>query len=132
MFKKIIFLTLVLTVICCEQNKALTFNDFVDIHKIESVRMINSSGEFKLSTKQLVRFKKEIALMSYEPNQSVKVGAIHMSLTIDKKEFNIATATHGDFIEIDAGLVTKLKSEFKNPFFKTNGINFDNYKDTNN
>jgi hypothetical protein len=38
------------------------------------------------------------------------------------------TATHGGFVEIDGELVTKNQSEFKNPFFKMSGINFDNYK----
>ena len=106
----------------------MTFADFVEVGKIEKVMMSNNSGKFILSPEQLTEFKKQISSMTYEPNITVKLGAIHMILIIDNKEYDMATATHGDFVEIDYGLVTKNKSEFKNAFFKTNRINFDNYK----
>lgn len=60
--------------------------------------------------------------MTYEPNISVKLGAIHITLIIDNKEYNIVTATHGDFAKIEYDLVTKNQAEFDNVFFKTNGV----------
>ncbi len=108
----------------------MTFADFVEVEKIEKVIMSNNSRKFILSTEQLSEFKKQISSLTYEPNISAKLGTIHMTLIIDNKQYNISTATHGDFAEIDYDLITKNKSEFDNVFFKTNGINFDNYKKT--
>ena len=108
----------------------MIFSDFVEVEKIEKVIMSNNSGEFILSTEQLTKFKRQISSLIYEPDITVKLGAIHMTLIIDNKKYDITTATHGDFVEIDYDLVTKNKSEFSNVFFKTNGINFDNYKKT--
>ncbi|MCD2260839.1 hypothetical protein [Psychroserpens luteolus] len=129
MLKRITVSFLLIAVLSCQKNRVLTFRDFVAVDKIESVQMINNSGTFSLTEEQLIRFKKEVSSMTYEPNITAKVGAINMSLIIEGKSYDMTTATHGDFIEIDAALVVKNKSKFKNPFFKTNNINFDNYKE---
>lgn len=107
----------------------MTFRDFVEVEKIEKVIMSNNSGEFILSAEQLVDFKSQISIFTYEPNITVKLGAIHMTLIIDNHQYDITTASHGKYIEIDPDLVTKNNLKFKNTFFKTNGINFDNYKE---
>ena len=128
MKSKLLSIFFIIQLFACKSEKEMTFADFVEVGKIEKVMMSNNSGKFILSPEQLTEFKKQISSMTYEPNITVKLGAIHMTLIIDNKEYDMATATHGDFVEIDYSLVTKNKSEFKNVFFKTNGINFDNYK----
>ncbi|WP_298904262.1 hypothetical protein [uncultured Psychroserpens sp.] len=128
MNNKVILFIICIVTVSCGKNQELHFIDFVDIDAIENVEMSNNSGVFTLNKKQLIQFKKEIASLTYEPSYTVKVGAINMSLTINGKSYLMATATHGDYVEIDIGLVTKNAFKFENPFFKTNGINFDNYK----
>lgn len=123
-----LFIILTITLFACKNEKALTFADFVEVDRIEKVIMSNNSGKFTLLDQQLVDFKKQISSLKYEPSISVKVGAIHMLVVIDGKKYDIATATNGDYVEIDKHLVTKNKEAFKNSFFKTNGVNFDNFR----
>ena len=131
MLKKTIAFIMLISLVSCHKNKELRFSDFVNINEIEGVEMSNNSGTFTLNGKQLEQFKKEIATLIYEPNHTAKVGAITMSLTIRGKSYLMTTATHGAYMEIDIGLVAKNRSEFENPFFRTNNINFDNYKEEN-
>lgn len=128
MKSKLLSIFFIVQLFACKSEKEMTFADFVEVEKIEKVIISNNSGKFILSPEQLPEFKKQISSMTYEPNITAKLGAIHMTLIIENKKYDMATATHGDFVEIDYNLVTKNKLEFKNIFFKTNGINFDNYK----
>ena len=128
MLKNPLSIVLLLLISACSSKDTLTFGDFIDIAQIEKVEMMNNSGHFVLNDEQLQSFKKDIASLSYEPNITAKVGAIVMMVTIDEKTYELVTATHGDYLEINPDLVSKLKSKFKNNFFRTNGINFDNYK----
>lgn len=70
---------------------------------------------------------KELTLNELRTKHS-KIWSNSYDLIINNKKYHIVTATHGGFVEIDGELVTKNQSEFKNPFFKMSGINFDNYK----
>jgi len=128
MKSKVLSIFILIQLFACKREKEMTFSDFIEVEKIEKVIMSNNSGEFILSPKQLIDFKKQISLMIYEPNISVKLGAIHMTLIIESKKYEMTTATHGNYLEIDYNLVTKNKSKLKNVFFKTNGVNFDNFK----
>lgn len=115
----------------CTNKRVMTFADFVDIDKIEEVRMSNNSGTFNLTTKQLNAFKKAIGTMTFTPYMSAKVGAIGITVVIDGHEYVLLTATHGDYLETSRTIVTKNKQNIGEQtwlYFKTNGINFDNYK----
>lgn len=127
---KIVSTLLVIILFSCKSEKEMTFSDFVEIQKIEKVIMSNNSGKFVLSPEQLVTFKTQISTLKYNPDISAKMGNIGMTLIIGNQEYYIGARTHGDLIEIDPDLVTKNKWRFNNPFFYTEGINFDNYKRT--
>ena len=117
-----------------EFNNSLTFGDLVAIDKLNQVEMSNNSGTFNLTDKQVEKIKTELSEMVYDPNISVKVGAINLKLSIDGKIYNISSATHGDYIEVLSDIVTKNKSSIETSdwlYFKTNGVNFDNYKNEN-
>jgi len=120
------FLTSILF-ICLLSSCKYTFSDFVEVDKIENVHMHNNMGDFDLTYAQLKKFKQQIGVLPYAPNQSVKLGAIGMTLTIEGKNYYIGARTHGDFIEIDPSMVTKNKWYFSSHYFKTNGLNFDNF-----
>ncbi|WP_422107787.1 c-type cytochrome [Winogradskyella sp.] len=115
-------------------NNDLTFGDFVDLEKLDSAEMINNSGRFKLSNKQIEKLKDELSEMAYVPNFSAKVGAISMTLLIDGKKNYISSATHGDYIEVHRSIVTQNTSLLETSdwlYFKTGEVNFDNYKKEN-
>jgi len=117
-----------------ETNNELTFGHLVDIEELDEVKMSNNSGTFNLSDKQIEKIEDELSQMIYDPNISVKVGAINIELIIDGKTYNISSATHGDYVEVHRDIVTKNKSSIGTSdwlYFKTNGVNFDNYKNEN-
>lgn len=128
MKSKFLSIFILIQLFACKNEKKMTFYDFVEVEKIEKVIMSNNSGKFVLSPKQLTKFKSQISLMIYEPKITLKLGAIHMTLIIEGKEYDMTTATHGNFIEINYDMVSKNKSKLENRFFRSNGINFDNYK----
>ena len=114
-----------------ETNDELTFGHLVDIEELDEVKMSNNSGTFNLGDKQIEKIKDELSQMTYDPNISVKVGAINIELIIDGKTYNISSATHGDYVEVPKEIVTKNKKLIGTSgwlYFKTNGVNFDNYK----
>ncbi len=117
-----------------ETNDELTFGYLVDIEELDEVKMSNNSGTFHLSDKQIEKIKDELSQMTYDSNISVKVGAINIELIIDGKTYNISSATHGDYVEVHREIVTKNNSSIRTSdwlYFKTNGVNFDNYKNEN-
>ena len=118
-----------------ETNKGImTFSDFVDVENIEKVKMTNNSGTFHLNDQQVEQIKNDLSQMAYDPNMSVKVGAIGIALTIDSKTHLILSATHGDYIEVHKSIITKNKGSIGTSdwlYFKTNKVNFDNYKNEN-
>ena len=101
---------------------------------MDKVEMSNNSGTFNLTNKQIEKIKTELSEMVYDPDISVKVGAINIELSIDGKTHNISSATHGDYIEVHSDIVTKNKNSIGTSdwlYFKTNKVNFDNYKNEN-
>lgn len=112
----------------------MLFADFVDIDSIEEVHIRNNSGSFALSPYQIKQFKKEIAITTYAPNMSAKVGAIGITIIIGTKKHILHTSTHGEYMEVHSSIATKNRekiSQEKWLYFRTNGINFDNYQKKN-
>jgi|SRR5690554_1840094 len=138
---KLLIICLVLISFSCtnktgnnKPKNELTFGDFVEMEKLDRVEMSNNSGTFNLSDKQIENIKEDLSQMTYDPNISVKVGAINIELLIDGKTYHISSATHGDYIEVHREIVTKNKSSIGTSdwlYFKTNEVNFDNYKNEN-
>lgn len=117
---------------CSEKNNDSLnhLSDFIDIDAIEQVRMSNNSGNFYLNPKQLVSFKQDLHSLSYEPGFSAKVGAISMELTINGEKHILTTSTHGEYLESHSSIATKNQDQVTPNsllYFKTNGVNFDNY-----
>lgn len=113
-----------------EIKHELTFGDLVDLEKLEKVKMSNNSGTFNLSSNQMLELQKEISEMVYDPNVSVKVGAINIELTIDGEIYNISAATQGNYIEVHKDILSKQKSLIESSdwlYFKTGDVNFNNY-----
>lgn len=114
----------------CQTKENLSFGDMVNIEEIEKVKMANSSGTFYLDKGQLEQFKKEIVRLTYAPDFSAKVGAIQITLTIQNKEYILRSSTHGEYVETTSDIITKNQSTVKQVdwiYFRTNGLNFDNY-----
>ncbi len=117
-----------------ETNGKLTFGNLVDMEKLDKVEMSNNSGTFNLTNKQIEKIKTELSEMVYDPDIAVKVGAINIKLSIDGKTHNILSATHGAYIEVHSSIVSKNKNSIGTSdwlYFKTNEVNFDNYKNEN-
>ena len=129
---KLLIICLVLISFSCTNKKdELTFGDFVEMEKLDRVEMSNNSGTFNLSDKQIQNIKNDLSQMVYDPYISVKVGAINIELLIDGKTYHISSATHGDYIEVHRDIVMKNNSLIGTSewlYFKTNEVNFDNYK----
>jgi hypothetical protein len=129
------FLTLFL--ISCaktESNKTITLGDVLDLSKLEKATMHNNSGSFELNTIQLQQLQSELSQMTYESEFTVKLGAIYIELIIDGKKCGITSKTHADYIEVhkkDLSNTKGLPTDRDWLFFKTNGVNFDNYKPAN-
>lgn len=138
---KLILLFLILFVSCTEvkkdkesDNNIITFGDVVDLSKLEKVTIYNNSGKFELTTSQMEKLKGELSPMEYDMNTSVKLGAIYIELTIDGKKCGVTSGTHADYIEVHKNSLTYeigLPAERDLFYFKTNGVNFDNYKPEN-
>ena len=134
--KTLIFCSLIILLSCTnkaennETKNELTFGDFVNMEKLDKVEMSNNSGTFNLNNNQIEKLKTELSNLVYDPNISVKVGAINIELTIDGKTFNVSSATHGDYLEVHKDNVTKNKNSIETSdwlYFKTGKVNFDNY-----
>lgn len=133
-FKLPLICLLLIVLRCTNEQDELTFGDFVELEKLDRVEMSNNSGTFNLSDKQIENIKDDLSQMSYDPHISVKVGAINIQLLIDGKTYYISSATHGEYIEVHRDIVTKNKSSTGRSdwlYFKTNEVNFDNYKNHN-
>lgn len=133
--KQLIICLALISFSCTNKNNTateeLTFGDVVEMEKLEKVEMSNNSGTFYLNDKQLENIKEDLSQMIYDPKISVKVGAIHIELLIDGKTYHLSSATHGDYIEVHRDIVTKNKKSIGTSewlYFKTNKVNFDNYK----
>ncbi|MCH2196496.1 hypothetical protein [Kordia sp.] len=110
---------------------AITLGDVLDLSKLEKVTMYNNSGKFELTAAQRGKLKKELAKMEYEKSIAVKLGSIYIELIIDGKKCGITSGTHKKHIEVHKSSLTNTKglpAERDWLYFKTNGVNFDNYK----
>ncbi|WP_298514233.1 hypothetical protein [uncultured Kordia sp.] len=115
-------------------NNAITFGNLVDLSKLEKATMYNNSGKFELTAAQIGKLKKELSGMEYEKSISVKLGTIYVELIIDGKKCGITSGTHADYIEVHKNSLTITKGLPESRgwlYFKTNGVNFDNYKPKN-
>lgn len=138
--KSLVFFLMLISLSCVTKSEKgktddeLTLGHFVDLADLDKVKMSNNSGTFNLSDKQLEQFEAELSQMTYDPDISVKVGAILIELVIDGKTYHMSSSTQGDYIEVHREIVTKNKSSVGSSdflYFKTNGVNFDNYKTKN-
>lgn len=135
---RLLTFSLVLLFISCTDTKVnektsdvLTFGSFVDLDKLNAVKMSNNSGTFILTNTQLQKFKVALSKMKYDPNIAVKVGSIAIELEIDGEKHNISTGTRKNHIEAHKSIATKNVHLLKSSdwlYFETGGINFNNYK----
>jgi hypothetical protein len=113
----------------------ITFADLVELENLNKVKMSNNAGTFDLNSVQIERIKTDLSGLIYDPNISVKVGAINIELLIDGKSYNISSATHEEYIEVHRDIVAKNQKSIGTSdwlYFKTEGVNFDDYKEANN
>ncbi|MGH1383187.1 hypothetical protein [Kordia sp.] len=135
---KLSMLSLLVILISCTDAKVnekisdvLTLGSFVDLDKLNAVKMSNNSGTFTLTNTQLQKFKVALSTMKYDPTIAVKVGSIAIELEIDGKKHNISSGTHKNHIEAHKSIATKNIHLLKSSdwlYFETGGINFNNYK----
>ena len=115
-----------------KEDQGLTFGALVDLEKLESVSMTNNSGTFELTHEQIKRIREELSSMTFQPEFSAKVGAISMELRLDGKTHRIYTSTHGDYVEVHRDLLKKGNGLIDSSdwlYFRTERVNFDNYKE---
>lgn len=103
-------------------------SDLIDLNGIDSIRVNNNSGKHILNADQFIQFKKELGAMQLDKG-SYKMGSIGFSLYINGQELFFTGSTHGDYFEAHADYVTKNKDRIETDwiYFKTNGMNLDNY-----
>ncbi|MEX2484449.1 MAG: alpha/beta hydrolase [Brumimicrobium sp.] len=130
---KVIYLVLFVALILlgCKTEKEMSFSDFVDVDKIEKVKVKNDSVTFYLSKDQLKEFKEDLASLEYAPNTSTKTGVVILKVTVEGKDYDVSSSENNDYIRIDKSLVTNNKTSFKNEFFSIEGLNLDEYKPEN-
>lgn len=102
--------------------------DLAEIDQIDSVLMDNNYGAHFISAGKLEDFKSKLGAMLLEEG-SYKMGGIGFIVYIKGKGYHFSGRTHGALIETTRDIVTKQKSRVKEKwlYFKTNGLNLDNY-----
>ncbi len=113
LFILLIFIT---ALVGCNDRK-IFLNDFINIDDITKASVHNNYGDFDLSPSQISLIKRELKLLTTEEGVEVKVGMKGVTNTISEKDYHVEGQTHGKYVEI-TGIGC----------FKTNGLNFDNYK----
>ena len=106
------------------------FFDFVDVANINNAKILNNNGNFHLNKKQLENLKQELSKMTYDSNTEIKAGGKTVTITINNKDYTLATHTNGELAQVTAAIATKNKSQIGDSeelVFKTNGLNLDNY-----
>lgn len=117
--KKLPFIIALLIVSACKLAPQ-TLGDFLAVDAMEQAEIHNNYGTFLLNKIQLEKLKTALKKLSYEPNQDIKVGAKGVIITINKKEYYLATRTNGTMAEITI--------DNESLIFNTNGLNLDDYE----
>lgn len=118
---------LILCFVVCTSNPAKTeqaFGDFVGIDEIDGAEIVNNSGKVSLNYQQLEKLKKELAKLTLQPGEDIKVGAKGLKFTKAKHDYFLATRTNGKLAELTM-------PNGKSMVFNLNGLNLDNYKNEN-
>jgi hypothetical protein len=66
---KILILLSIVLFTACKSDKEMMFTDFVDVDKIDKVKINNGSASYTLSKEQLKTFKKDISSLQHHPGQ---------------------------------------------------------------
>ena len=122
--------SLLLCLFSCHTKSEYSFSDFLEVDKIQKVRMYNNSGTFDLSSKQLVQFKKDLGEMSFEPHLSEKLGSLSVHITIDNRDLILgsnSSSIHVEAHKSDFTKNTELLGDSPWVSFNTNGVNLNNY-----
>ena len=106
----------------------IRLSDLAEIDQIDSVLMDNNYGKHFISADKLEAFKSKLGAMLLEEG-SYKMGGIGFTVYIKGKGYHFSGRTHGTLIETTRDIVTKpgLKGKEKWLYFKTDGLNLDNY-----
>lgn len=115
----------------CKSEKEMNFSDFVEVDKIDKVKIINDSVSFTLSEDQLVTFKKDISTLEHAPDVSFESSSTKIRIIIDDKEYEVSNGGNGKYFEISNELATKNKTDFKSNIFKKGDFDLKNYKPKN-
>jgi hypothetical protein len=107
------------------------FGDLLDFKQIDSIKILNNNGEHLLEKNLYQTLFSELGEMTYEPSIMVKTGMKSIYLFFDGESYLISGSTHGEYVEVPAGLLNKDTFFFHNHvesvYFKTNKLNIDNY-----
>jgi len=125
-----IFPFLLFAISACTNSEPKSFYDFAKLDNIEKVKISNNSGTFYLTSAQLTTFQSDLGKLTFEKGFTAKVGSISIQITINHKKYSLITATNGQYIEIPTSIFGKKVDSFENQesvYFKSNGVNFDNY-----
>jgi hypothetical protein len=127
-FSLILFITLILS---CNRQDSFKLTSAFDVNQIDQVKIQNNSGTFYLSSEQLNLFRKDMEKLTFEDGYTPQVGTLQLTLKIKGKDYKMITSSDGQFIELPVSMIGSdkfLKEEKEFVYFKTNGVNFDKYK----
>ena len=126
------FILLLIFLFSCvtKKSETLLLGSLVKVNQIEKAVMHNNSGSFELSNTQLKKLKRDLSAMEYVPKFSAKTGSVSINLTLEGKTYLLRSSSRSQYLEISRDFITngeKINNDDSFLYFKTNGVNFNNY-----
>jgi hypothetical protein len=128
---KILILLSIVLFTACKSDKEMMFTDFVDVDKIDKVKINNGSASYTLSKEQLKTFKKDISSLQHHPGETIRDSSLIIRITIDGKDYDISSDQGADFFDVSSELISKNKSDFKSGIFEKGDFDLKDYKPKN-
>jgi hypothetical protein len=128
--KYFIFLSIVF-LFGCKSDKELKFSDFVEVDKIDKVKIVNDSVSFTLTEEQLVAFRKDISSLRYAPDSpedSFVDSSLRLRITIEGADHEVFSNQNSEYFKISKGLVTKNTANFGINIFEKGQLDLGEYK----
>lgn len=118
-------------ILSCQQQETIKLTSIFDVNQIDQVKIERGSETYYLSTKQIKQFRSDMEKLTLVEGLSPQSGEFNITIKIKEKEFQLTTSSNGQFIGFPASILSSeilLKKGNATLCFKTNGIDFEKYK----
>jgi len=128
--KYLIFLSITLLFGCKDEDEVI-LSDFVEVEKIEKVKIFNDSGSFMLSKEQLETFKKDISSLRHAPKATMKDSLVRFHITVEGTKYDVSSDQDAEIFSFSRTLLTKDTSGLKSGVFEKGSFDLKKYKPKN-